>query len=65
MKISIKCDCGNEVKTLAPLGKYTQFRDYLSSQKFYIGNVKIEDSNLKEFTIQCNVCKSWIVLGVD
>ena len=42
MKISIKCDCGNEVKILAPLGKYTQFRDYLSSQKFYIGNVKID-----------------------
>lgn len=65
MQIIIKCGCGNELIIPAPTGKYTQFRDYLSKQGFYFGNVEIKENELKEFMIQCNVCKNWIKLGVD
>lgn len=65
MKITIKCECGNELIITAPASKSTQFRDYLSSNRFYFGNVKIKENELKEFMIQCDKCKQWIILSVD
>lgn len=65
MKITIKCDCGNEVIIPAPAGKYTQFRDYLTTKQFRFGATEIKNGALKEFKIECDVCKKQITLGVD
>ena len=65
MEIIIKCDCGNEITIPAPAGKYTQFRDYLETQKFYLGKAEIKNGKLKEFTIECDKCRRNITLGVD
>lgn len=65
MKITVKCDCGNEVIIPALAGKYTQFRDYLKTKQFRLSESKIQDGALKEFTIVCDVCKMHIILGID
>ena len=65
MNIAIKCGCGNEVIIPAPSGKYTQFRDYLEAKQFHFGTTKIKNGALKEFKIECDMCKRQITLGVD
>lgn len=65
MEIIIKCDCGNEITIPAPAGKYTQFRDYLETQRFYLDKAEIKNGKLKEFTIECDKCRRYITLGVD
>lgn len=65
MQISIKCDCGNEVFITAQASKYTQLRDCLDRNHFHFGSVEIKSGTLKEFQIQCNICKRWITLAVD
>ena len=65
MKITINCDCGNEVIVPTPIGKYTQFRDYLESKQFRFGSTEIKNGVLKEFKIECDVCHRQITLGVD
>ena len=65
MQIIIKCDCGNEAIIPAPLGKRTQFRDYLETQQFRFVATEIKSSVLKTFEIECNKCKKYIILGVD
>ena len=65
MIITIKCDCGNEVVIPASAGKYTQFRDYLETKQFHFGATEIKNGVLKEFKIECDVCKKQIILGVD
>ena len=65
MEIIIKCDCGNEITIPAPAGKYTQFRDYLETQKFHLCKAEIKNGELKEFMIECDKCRRYITLGVD
>lgn len=65
MIIMIKCDCGNEVIIPAHAGKYTQFRDNLAAKKFRFGSTEIKNEVLKEFKIECDVCRKQITLGVD
>ena len=65
MTITVECDCGNEVIIPALAGKRTQFRDYLKTKQFRLGDSKIQDGALKEFTVVCDVCKKYIILGVD
>ena len=65
MQIIIRCDCGNEITIPAPAGKYTQFRDYLETKRFHFGKTEIKAGALKEFKIECDVCKKHVILGVD
>ena len=65
MQISIKCDCGNEITIIALAGKYTQFRDNLETKQFHFGKTEIKSGMLKEFRIECDICKRGITLGVD
>lgn len=65
MEIIIKCDCDNEITIPAPAGKYTQFKDYLKTRQFHFGTTEIKNGALKEFKIECNMCKRQITLGID
>ena len=65
MKITIKCDCGNEVIIPTPAGKYTQFRDYLATKQFRLGVIEVKSGVLNELKIECDNCKQSITLGVD
>lgn len=65
MEIAINCDCGNEVIISAPIGKYTQFKDYLESKQFRFGSTEIKNGVLKKFKIECDACRRQITLGVD
>lgn len=65
MKITIKCDCGNEVIIPAPAGKYTQFRDYLATKQFRFGATETKNDILKKFKIEYDMRKRQITLGVD
>lgn len=65
MKITIECDCGNEVILSALPNKYTQLRDSLENQYFLYDGEDISAGKLKEIRIKCNKCNSWIALGVD
>ena len=65
MQIIIKCDCGNEVVIPTTAKKYTQFRDFLENKRFRFGPSEIKNGVLKEFKIECDVCKRYITLGVD
>lgn len=65
MKITIDCDCGNNVVLSALSNKYIQLRDRLENQHFQYDGDEISAGKLKEFRIKCNKCKKWITLGVD
>ena len=65
MEIIIKCDCGNEITIPAPVGKYTQFRDYLETKQFHFGKTVIKNGEINEFKVECDKCKRQITLGVD
>lgn len=57
--------CGNKVMIPAPIGKYTQFRDYLEGKQFRFGSTDIKNGVLKAFKIECSACNRQITLGVD
>ncbi|MBQ7862894.1 MAG: hypothetical protein IJ353_00335 [Lachnospiraceae bacterium] len=65
MKISIQCDCGNEVVVQVLPKKYSQFRDELDVKSFYYDVKKTQTLELKELLVGCKVCKNWITLGMD
>lgn len=65
MQIIITCECGNKAVIPATAKKYTQFRDFLEREGFYLCSPEIKNGVLKEFKIECGACKRYIVLGID
>lgn len=65
MKITIQCECGNDVVLPVKPKKYIQFRDWLETQQFHYDGAEIKNGKLIEIRIRCDKCKNWSTLGID
>lgn len=66
MILTIECEnCGNNIVMNAPMKKYLQMRDKLSTKQFHYDGADIKDGKLKEIRITCDKCNNWITLGLD